>query len=272
LNEKIQHPAVLWLYNTATQIRNDLSRFYRDTDKDRIRFNFGETPFAYTFKIKFTPSHRVLKFIVPKDPDITTVECQLFEKTNNIIRDIDQLYAMKEQYYLPLQLTSANRSELLEIWYWGCFVRVDRKNDIYKVQSHWLTSEPRCEDVLYIALITKVKCIGKSPEGIVINTANPSLQHIVFDPVVKLQLELVTPMGTQTLCVDVQAGLENGIYPGQIYIVNWMNRFSIMRFTPAKHHLSFTPEQYLFIVDYLSKEVRDGYKERKESQNRCTAT
>lgn len=261
MNDRVQHPTVTWLYNMASKIRNDFSRFYRDTEKDRIRFNFGETPFSYTFKIKFTPSHRVIKFIVSKDPDIDTIECQLYEKTNNIIRDIDQIYYLVNQEYLPTNKSDENTfSLIMKLWHWGCVIRPDRKNDIYKVHAKWYSPQPKYEDVLYIGVIKSVKHIETTPPSF----ASMDLKHAVNDPTVKLQLELMTPQSTYDYFIEVIEGLEKNIYPGQLFILNWMERFSIMRFTPAKHHISFNSEQYGFISDYISKEIKDGYKSRKE--------
>lgn len=263
MNDRVQHPTITWLYETATQIRNDLGRFYRDADKDRVRFNFGETPTTYTFKIKFTPSHRVLKFIVPKDNDIQSFECQLFVKTNNIIRDIDQIYSMHTQEYFSSD-PEHDRLLLISLWLWGCFVNPERRHDVYKAQVQWIDVSDKRNDMLYVAIITKIGIVAKNQDIHATEHAGRTLFNEIFDPVVKLQVELTTPAGSCTRFLDVPEGMVKNIYAGQLYILNWMEHFSIMRFTPAKHHLSFTPAQYGFISDYLSKEFKDGYKNRKE--------
>lgn len=266
LNERIQHPTIKWLSDIATRIRSDFSRFYRDTDKDRVRFNFGETPTTYTFKVKFTPSHRTLKFIVPKDSYIPTIECQLYEKTNNIVRDIDQIYTLVAQEYLIPNIQAIEIDAVFfKLWHWGCIVRNNSRHDIYKVQAQWFEQqafETMSPMMLYTALITKVETLSHQKQTIMVGDG---LQTI-GQPIVQLQLELTTPEKIFNCIVNVEAGLVRTIYPGQLYITNWIERYAIMRFNPAKHHLSFTPEQYAFITDYVSEENKNGYKSsRKES-------
>lgn len=274
LNERIQHPTIVRLSEIASRIRSDFSRFYRDTEKDRIRFNFGETPNTYTFRVKFTPSHRILKFIVPKDTNIDTIECQLYEKTNNIVRDIDQIYTLVKQEYLsPTNINSTEVDALLfKLWYWGCVTRGNSRHDVYKVQAQWFIEQPydtMSPMMLYMALITNVKTISRNKRLIHLGDNAETLD----ESTVRLQLELTTDDSIFYHFVDIQEGLVRNIYPGQLYITNWMERFAIMRFSPAKHHLSFTPEQYAFITDYLSEENKDGYKSsRKESQDRSPTT
>lgn len=262
MSDRIKNPSIDFLHSIASKLRSDFGRFYRDTEKERIRFNFTETNDVYTFKIKFTPSHRVLKFVVQKNEDIDCVECQLYEKTNNIIRDIDQIYKLVSQEYLYIQKDAvAAELRLLNLWYWGITISPDRKNDIYKVQADWYSDNNDREDVLFVGIINKITELDDKPNLLnnFINSLSNYSTVYEFSNVATVELELLTEFGIYKRVIQIHKNIVKNIYPKQIFISNWLDQFAIMRFTPAKHHINFTSSQGDFIARYLSETEEKRY-------------
>lgn len=253
-------PIKQWLILRANKLRSDFARFYRDTEKDRIRFNVSETPDVYVFKIKFTPSHRVLKFIIQKKENCELTddfECQCYEKTNNIIKDINQIYKLVSQVYIPRNDDHDQAEQkLLQLWYWGMQIMPERKHDIYKVPAEWFSRDNDNQNVLYVAIINKITPVKDKIDLLsgLFKSFDELFNNTNRQDTTLLELELLVDGASYTHVVEVQNHIAKNIFPRQIFISNWMSQYAIMRFTPAKHHLIFTPQQYEFIAEYLSKD------------------
>lgn len=245
MEKRIENPTISRLRDIASKLRSEFSRFYGDTNRERVRFTYGDSPFAYYFKIRFTPSHRTIKFIVPKDENTTSIEVHQLEKTDNIIRDIDEIYQLKKQNYIEaINDDEALSEEVTLLWRWG--IGGSRRGDVFKARAEFILPgfghEDMCRtDTLYVGLIDKIVPLDHGIEIV------DGCEH-------KFQYLSLIMYNNAEVVIRVAEDLVSTIYPGLIYMENWVERFSIMRFTSAKHHIVFTEEQTELICDYLNKE------------------
>lgn len=246
MEKRIENHTISRLRDIASKLRSEFSRFYGDTNRERVRFTYGDSPFAYYFKIRFTPSHRTVKFIVPKS-NLTsnTIEVQQLEKTDNIIRDINEIYQLKKHLYLEAIVDDeALSEELALLWRWG--IAGSRRGDVFKAQAEFILPGFSPEDMyrtdtLYVGLIDKVVPLQKGVE-------------IVDGCEIKYEYVSLMMYNNAEVVIRVAEDMVGTIYPGMIYMENWMERFTIMRFSSAKHHIVFTEDQTNLICDYLNRE------------------
>lgn len=245
MEKRIVNPMINRLRDVASKLRSDFSRFYGDSNRERVRFTYGDSPFAYYFKVRFTPSHRTLKFIVPKENPFNRVEIQQLEKTDNIIRDIDTIYLIKNQTYVDMDCSDQTLdAELSLLWRWG--VGATRKGDVFKARAEFILPGFGHEDMyrtdtLYVGLIDKVTPLQRGVEII------DGCEH-------RFQYVSLRMYNNAEVIVQMAEDIVQTIYPGLIYMENWVERYNIMRFTSAKHHIVFTEEQMELICDYLNQE------------------
>lgn len=246
MEKRIENHTISRLRDVASKLRSDFSRFYGDTNRERVRFTYGDSPFAYYFKIRFTPSHRTIKFIVPKgNLAANTIEVHQLEKTDNIIRDIDEIYQLKHQIYLEAIVTDEELSEELALlWRWG--IAGSRRGNVFKARAEFILpgfghEDMHRTDTLYVGIIDKVIPLQCGVE--IVDGCEHRFQYVSL--IMYNNAEIV---------IRVAEDMVPTIYPGLIYMENWVERFSIMRFTSAKHHIVFTEEQANLICDYLNKE------------------
>lgn len=233
------------LRQVASKLRSDFGRFYNDTSRERIRFTYGESPYAYCFKIRFAPSHRSVRFIVAKDGQGRDIEVICLEKTDNIIRDIDSIYQTIDQKYITLDTPNQEEFEaqIALLWRWG--ISGQRKNDVFKARAAWYQPEMKLdESTLAIGVIESVTVLKRKSSWFpkISTTDNLTLLELTFDHNEKIVLEVANDLvGT--------------IYPGLVYMQNWMGSYNLMRFKSAKHHINFTANQLEAISNFLDEEV-----------------
>ena len=247
LDKKITHPHIERLHKFAAKLRSEFARFYGDMSRERVRFTFGDSPSAYFFKIRFTPSHRTLRFAVPKEInteiDADDVIVHLLEKTDNIVRDIDSIYLVRDTQAAILDIMSDDDMEkfMTMLWKWG--ISGYRKNDVFRASSVWYHPDIEINDTtLAIGLITDVK-------------EKMSRLRMVDGVVQQDTILELTLQNNEKAIVNVDDDVVSTIYPGLIFMQNKYGSFNIMRFKAAKHHINFTESQYNTISDFLANEV-----------------
>lgn len=232
--QTIKNPLIQRIHSVFRDLREVNCNFFNARDENLIRFNFGESPTFWQFRVKFTSTHKMLKFIVAKDGDQSTIDYSQLEKTRNIILDIDRLYHQRHRDYITV--SDQLRDRLQKLFIWGMRLNKNRKNEIFKAkalpippvdQRNTMTNE----EVLYYGVVTGCWVISRS------------------DDVVRAEIQL---LGGNQYTIDCDPALVETIYNNRILLVNWLGRFNVLSFTSAQHHLDLTEAQRNEISAYLA--------------------
>lgn len=247
--ETIDNPLIARVHSIFRDLREDLSTFFATTDKTLILFNFGDTPEFFQFRVRFKATHKTLKFIVARgqgNDASTTLEFVKLEKTRNIVRDIDEIYRVVQRDYID---ADANlRDRLQKLFLWGIQPNKNRKGEIFKALGaplpHPIEPTKMRKDTLYYGVVV----------GYTILESNPETDQCV------VQFNLSNGHSFNRECT--KAFLDS-IHPNRVVLMNWLLRINLLSFTSAKHHVTFTLEQFNEIAGYLSqqqteKESTDG--------------
>ena len=258
----LRNPTIMKIHGIAKDLRETLSTFFDQTDQSLIRFSFGVTPNFYQFKMKFGPTFKSIKFIVNRDPDVKTVQCVTFEKTKNIILDIDEIYRERNTTYID---TNNLRREMPGLFAWGMRKNANREKEIHKAPV--LIPGPEWKDFngslstdhLYCDLIVDFTFSGilTKGQGSFFNLDNPDKDKLAVS---LCEFNLLSGSSIRLVVTQSQLDL---IKRNKLLVFNYLGRFNVMGFTTAKHHLKFSDEHYAEIAAYL--ETQRGKHDTQES-------
>ncbi len=232
--QTIKNKMIMKIHGIFKELRDSASQFFKQPDQSLIRFTFGETPTYFQFKVKFGSTHKLLKFIVNKDPDVRSVGYVMYEKTKNIVMDIDQIYRERQNGYSEIENM---RADIARLFWWGIRQNKNRERETFRVPAITIkpgNSDNRTnKDVLYY--------------GIIENFNVERLDDQSFTVSVWLHTGSVLKFPISETSVDFADILKKN----KLLVMNYLGRYTAMSFTSAKHHINFTEAQYQEISTYL---------------------
>ncbi len=256
-----ENPLISRVHNEFRNIRYELSTFFANYDRELIRFQFGETPTQFQFRVKFASSHRSLRFCVNKTSHDKIVVEKL-EKTTDIVTDIDEINKVIEEPMELYWLSQDFQCKLQSLFLWGVQKNKDRKRENYRAAAERLPDWSNdnivnmSKEILYFDIITSYEVVSQKD----------------IDGFIEVKLNLLWSEPYYITCQDYY--LEN-IRPGRLLIVNWLQRYNVMNFASAKHHLNFNSSDYHAINIYLvthgeQTTESDNYRQRKKDEQETT--
>lgn len=253
-NRSIRDPKIMKIHGIFKNLRESLSCFFNQHDQSLIRFSFGNTPSHYQFKVKFNPTHKSLKFIVNKDPDVKSVQCITYEKTKNIVLDIDEIYRERTSIFIDEKELKQECGRLL---LWGLRKNENREKEIFKVdaveiQKGMTTESFRDDKRLFCDVIvdyelTFLTYMGESVEPY--QLADGRLPQSTERAICTFKL-----LSGAKLSFNIFSGQAETFKRNKLLVVNYLRRFNVMGFTTAKHHLNFSNQQYSKISTWLESQ------------------
>lgn len=242
----IKNRSITKVHTVFKNLRDICSKFFQQKDQSLIRFSFSETIAYWQFIVKFANTHKRIKFVVSKDGDMTTVEYIMYEKTKNIILDIDQIYRERKRDWLTTNETL--KKSLESLFFWGITYNENRRDEIYRCEVE-LIPEIESEiydslrnDILYYGVITRIhelnKCLNEHKQVL--------YRCIVYFNHTKANGEQAS---IEITCTEDARRL---LRPNKLLMLNWMGRFSAMSFMNSLHHFKFTDAQRRDIDAHLN--------------------
>lgn len=234
---RIVNPVVDLIHSTFNELRRSSSGFFRSSDQTLIRFSFSDLPEFFQVRVKFSETHKVLKFIVNKATP-TEVECAQLEKTRDIVRDIDEIYQLRDRKYYSLE-DPEMQEKLKLLFLWGIEAQQTpkkAKKEIFKVKAIKLVREGEQqqmrEDCLYYAVLTYHKVAAQNIDGTAI-----------------VDLSLLGLGTRRVVCNEAQL---DALYPNRILLMNWLGRFNVLSLASTRHHVNFKESELDEITRFIT--------------------
>ncbi len=252
VKQHIDNEAVKKLHRAVKEIKLSMYGFFGVAGRidNHILINFSTTEDKYLIRIKFVVTRKKLVFVVDRE-DNTLVECQQSEKTDNVARDIHQLYINKVT--TPLDLDGDLSAQISPLFFWGLQPRNLEGEEVYKANavpaSKIITADGDydlrrlAENDLCYSVITDIIGFHEvygSPDTVMLHANILDVKEPVYLMMTKEDLRKVCP--------------------GAIFIQNKFGNYNLYRFFTAKKHLSFSKDEFTKVIGLIN-DLRNSRQE-----------
>lgn len=228
---RVKDKTVRRIHDEFKALRNNFSTFYDSVDDSKIRFSFSEVSGShFLFRVKFSVTHKTVKFFVPQDSSEKTFGYQCLEKTTNIVEDIDSIHNLTKEDWVDI--SSKLEETCRELFLWGIEMSKNRGSDVFRVDAvPYVPNTELLRTRLYYGLITATQ-ITPSKEC-------KDYSYVTLSFLTGEQFVVYSRTDTAEL-----------IKPGRIILINYKGSYNILTFNSAKHHVNFAPSDYNALVQY----------------------